>query len=278
MKTKNQTSRRQFLRGAGVALALPWMESSPLFAQDGRVSVTANANKPPIRFAHIFFSNGVEPVHWWAKGQGKDMEFGPGARPLAPIREDLIFLRGLYHQKAFVSTSPHLGRMNLLSGATVSLDPKEIRVGTSFDQVLAQRIGNRTAAPSLALGIEPNELRLEDGLSMIYGSNISWVSPTKPATKEIYPARLFDQLFGDSKGRELDRSILDAVLAEARSLRPKISDGDRKKLDEYLESIRDIEKRIDHAAKEERIEGWHPTLEQANMPRPGSGPRASSAG
>ena len=222
MKTTNRTSRRQFLRGAGVTLALPWLESLPILAQDGHVSVAAKANKPPVRFAHIFFSNGVEPAHWWARGQGREMEFGPGAQPLAPIREDLIFLRGLYHQKAFVSTSPHLGRMNLLSGATVSLDPNEIGVGTSFDQVLAQRIGDRTAIPSLALGIEPNELRMEDGLSMIYGSNISWVSPARPATKEIYPARAFDQLVGDGKGRELDRSVLDAVLADARSLRPKV--------------------------------------------------------
>src|SRR5262245_44669361 len=151
MTTTNQTSRRHFLRGAGVALALPWLESLPCMAQDGRATLAANADKPPIRFAHVFFSNGVEPAHWRAKGEGKDMEFGPGAQRLAPIREDLIFLRGLYHQKAFVSTSPHLGRMNLLSGAAVSLDPKEIRVGTSFDAVLAQRIGDRTDTTSLAL-------------------------------------------------------------------------------------------------------------------------------
>ena len=263
MKSEKRNSRRNFLRGAGVALALPWLESLPVFGQEG------GANKPPVRFAHVYFSNGVEPAHWWAKGSGAAMEFGPAAQPLASIREDLIFLRGLYHQKALVSTSPHLGRMNLLSGATVSLDPKEIRVGTTFDQVLAQRIGSRTAVPSLALGIEPNELRLEDGLSMIYGSSISWVSPTKPATKEIYPARAFDQLVGDGKGRQLDRSILDAVLADARSLQPRVSAGDRRKLDEYLESIRDIEKRIDHAAKEERLEGWRPTLKQPDMPRPG---------
>src|SRR4030095_6581709 len=103
---------------------------------------------------------------------------------------------------------------------------------------------------------------------MTHVSNISWVSPAKPATKEIYPARVFDQLFGDGKGRELDRSILDAVLTEARSLRPKVGANDRKKLDEYLESIRDIEKRLDRAAKEERREGWRPTLKQPNMPRP----------
>ena len=263
MVNLTQTSRRNFLRGAGVALALPWMESRPLLAQDKVVS------KPPVRFAHLYFSNGVEPIHWWAKGSGAAMEFGKAAEPLAPIREDIVFLRGLYHPKAFVSTSPHLGRMNLLSGATVSLDPKEIRVGTSFDQILAARIGNRTAVPSLVLGIEPNELRLEDGLSMIYGSNISWVSPSKPATKEIYPSRTFDQLVGDGSGRKLDRSILDLVLADARSLQPKVSTNDRRKLDEYLESIRDIEKRIDHASKEERLEGWKPSLKQPNLPRPG---------
>lgn len=264
MNNSIHKSRRHFLRGAGVALTLPWLESLPLFAQDGKVM-----NKPPVRFAHLFFSNGIKPSNWWAKGSGATMEFGPAAEPLAQIREDLVFLSGLYHPKAFVSTSPHLGRMNLLSGAQVSLDPNEIRVGTSFDQILAARIGNQTAVPSLVLGIEPNELRLEDGLSMIYGSNISWVSPSKPATKEIYPSRTFDQLVGDPKGRQLDRSILDAVLAEAHSIKPKVSTNDRKKLDEYLESIRDIEKRIDHAAKEERLEGWKPTLKQPNMTRPG---------
>ena len=262
MKTSNQKSRRNFLRGAGVALTLPWMESLPIFAQDNK------ANKPPLRFAYLYFSNGVEPIHWWAKGNGAAIEFGQGAQPLAPIREDLVFVRGLFHQKAFVSTSPHLGRMNLLSGATVSADPNDIRVGTSFDQILAQRIGNQTAVPSLVLGVEPNELRLEDGLSMIYGSSISWTSPTKPATKEIYPSRTFDQLVGDGTGRKLDRSILDIVLADAKSLQPKVNSGDRRKLDEYLESIRDIEKRIDHAAKEERLEGWRPTLKQPNLPRP----------
>ena len=85
------------------------------------------------------------------------------------------------------------------------------------------RSADSTPVPSLVLGIEPNELRLEDGLSMIYGSSISWVSPTKPATKEIYPSRAFDQLVGDGKGRKLDRSILDAVLQERTSLQPKIS-------------------------------------------------------
>ena len=264
------SSRRHFLRGAGVALALPWLESLPLLGAEGAAPVAkAAANKPPLRFATIYFSNGVEPIHWWAKGAGKSMEVGAALEPILPIREDVTFIRGLYNQEAVKSSSPHLGRMpNLLSGATVSLDPAVIRVGTSFDQILAHKVGGQTAVPSLVLGIEPNELRLEDGVSMIYGSCISWATPSKPATKEIYPSRTFDLLVGDGKGRALDRSILDAVLQDSHGLQPKISSTDKVKLDEYLESIRSIEKRIERASKEERIEGWRPSLTKPDMPRP----------
>lgn len=256
-----QSTRRNFLRGAGVALALPWLESRPAAA--------ATTAKPPTRFACVYFSNGVEPAHWWAKGAGASMELGPCLKPLEPYRSDINVLRGLFNQEAVKSSSPHLGRMpNMFSGATVSLDPAVIRVGTSFDQVLAQRIGNQTAIPSLVLGIEPNELRLEDGVSMIYGSAISWATPSRPATKEIYPARTFDLLVGDGSGRPLDRSVLDAVLQDARSLQGRVSGSDKRKLDEYLESIRSIETRIERASKQERLEGWRPTLEKPNMPRP----------
>jgi hypothetical protein len=150
-----KASRREFLRGAGVALALPWLESR---------TAAATAAKPPLRVGVMYFSNGVEPIHWWAKGEGKSMEIGPALEPMKAHLGDFSFLKGLYNQQAFVSTSPHLGRSpNMLSGGTVSLDPNEIRVATSFDQVLSQRIGNQTMVPSLVLGIEPNELRLEDG-------------------------------------------------------------------------------------------------------------------
>jgi uncharacterized protein DUF1552 len=263
--TLRYPSRRHFLRGMGVALALPWMESLPVF---GQAAEAVKTSTPPLRLGIVFFSNGVEPIHWWAKGAGANMELGPAAQPMMPHREDMVFINGLFNQSAFVSTSPHLGRMNLLSGAPVSLNPNEIRVGTSMDQVIASQIGGRTQIPSLVLGIEPNELRLEDGLSMVYGSSLSWVSATKPATKEIYPSRAFDRLVGDGTGRKIDRSILDEVRQDSQSLRPKISHGDNVKLTEYFESIRDIEKRIEKASKEERIEGWRPTLAQPDMPRP----------
>jgi len=264
-QTLRHASRRHFLRSVGVALALPWLESLP-FA--GQAAAAAKTSAPPLRLGVVFFSNGVEPIHWWAKGTGADMQIGPGLLPMMPHREDMLFLKGLYHQAAEASTSPHLGRMNVLSGSPVSLDPKEIRVGTSMDQILASQIGSRTAIPSLVLGIEPNELRLEDGLSMIYGSSVSWISPSKPATKEIYPSRTFDRLVGDGSGRPLDRSILDEVRRDAQSLRPQISRHDSLKLSEYFESIRDIELRIERASKEERVEGWRPSLSEPDMPRP----------
>jgi hypothetical protein len=267
---KSPVSRRGFLRGASLALALPWIETLPLRgAESGKIEIPGDPPKPPVRFACVYFSNGVEPIHWFAKGAGAAMEIGPGLAPMAPFREDMVFVRGLYNQQAVSSKSPHLGRMpNLLSGAWVSTDQSDVRVGQTMDQVLAQQIGKATDIPSLVLGIEPTEMRLEDGLSMIYGSCISWASDTKPATKEIYPARTFDLLFGDGKGRQLDRSILDQVLADARSLKVQIARRDREKLDEYLESIRDIETRIDRASKDGRLEGSRPQALAPGMKRP----------
>jgi hypothetical protein len=261
-------SRRAFLRGAGLALALPWLESLPLRAETGKLARTA-LTRPPIRFACIYFSNGVEPIHWWAKGSGSEMELGPGLAPMTPHREDFVFLRGLFNEQAVAHKSAHLGRIpNLLSGAWVSTDQNDIRVGKTMDQVLADEIGHQTAIPSLVVGIEPTELRLEDGLSMLYGSSISWASATRPATKEIYPSRAFDLIVGDGRGRRLDRSILDQVLDDARRASREVSSADRVKLDEYLESIRDIEVRIDRASADGRLEGWRPTLTRPDMPRP----------
>ena len=108
-------SRRHFLRGLGVALALPWMESLPVF---GPVAAAVKANTPPLRLGIVYFSNGVEPIHWWAKGSGATMELGPGLLPMMPHREDMVFLQGLFNHTAAASTSPHLGRMNVLSGAS----------------------------------------------------------------------------------------------------------------------------------------------------------------
>ncbi|MCR9291980.1 MAG: DUF1552 domain-containing protein [bacterium] len=275
-------ARRSFfkrgLRATGALLTLPWMESlasaeetallQPLSTQDG---------KPPVRFGCVYFSNGVEPEHWWAKkspaaaagGGQQQIQFGPGLAPLQQLADEITFIKGLYNEQAAKHPSPHMGRMaNLLSGAWVSRDQSSIRVGKSMDQVLADEIGRSCEVPSLALGVEPTELRLEDGLSMIYGSCISWASPTKPATKEIYPARVYDLIMGSAGDRLLDRSILDAVVDDARRMQQTVSAADRVKLDEYFDSIRDIENRIDRARREERLEGWQPSATEPTFGRP----------
>ena len=267
---RGDLSRRGFLRGAGVTLALPWLNSLPVrAAETGKRVVGRDNENAPTRFACMFFSNGVEPAHWWAKGTGGGMQVGPALQPMQPFCEDMLFLRGLFNEQARAHKSAHLGRIpNLLSGGWVSTDQNDIRCGTTMDQVLAREIGHHTPLKSLVLGIEPTELRLEDGLSMLYGSCISWTSDTKPATKEIYPARVFDLLVGDVKGRRVDLSVLDHVLADATSLRGQLAVADRQKLDEYLESIRDIETRIDQATRDRRLEGWRSTLSEPDMPRP----------
>ena len=200
------------------------------------------------------------------------MTLGQGLSPLQAYQEDIVFLKGLFNQQAVDHPSPHLGRVpNLLSGAWVSSDQNVIRVGQSMDQRLAKTIGRHTAIPSLVLGIEPTEMRLEDGLSMLYGSCISWETDTKPAMKEIYPARVFDLLVGDGTGRPLDRSVLDQTRQDAQSVRSKLNPSDRVKLDQYLDSIRSIETRIERAASEESLEGWQPTLRTPSMQRPEKG-------
>lgn len=263
-------SRRNFLRGASATLALPWMESIPTFGlETGKRLSSGVRTTAPVRFGCLFFSNGVEPEHWWARKTGPTMEIGPGLSPMAPFTRDFSFLRGLYNQKAVEHDSAHLGRTpNLLSGAWVSKDQSEIRVGQTMDQLMAKQLGRESPIPSLIVGIEPTELRLEDGLSMLYGSNISWTTDTKPAMKEIYPARVFDLLVGNADDRELDRSVLDEVLEDANQLSRRINHADREKLSDYLDSIRDIETRLDHATRNQQLEGWRPSISEANMARP----------
>lgn len=257
--------RRGFLRtcvaGSASSVALPWLES--IAARE------SGSDQPPTRFGCFFFSNGVEPEHWWAKKHASGVQYGPGLAPLQAHATDISFIKGLFNEQAAIHPSPHMGRMaNLLSGAWISQDQSEIRAGQSMDQVLAKEIGRQTSLPSLAVGVEPTELRLEDGMSMIYGSCISWVSDTKPATKEIYPARVYDLIVGNRGDRSLDRSILDAVLGDAGDLRRKLSADDRVRLDEYFESIRDIEVRIDRAKKGNELEGWRPSIDQPTFARP----------
>src|SRR5215472_16247797 len=264
----HQFSRRTFLRGLGVTMALPWMESLNVWG-DTPSSVVKQASEAPVRLAVVFSGNGFHSKEWWAKGEGKDMELGQVLTPLNDFREKLLFLRGLYNDEAQKGNIHSSQTGNLLSGAPLA-SGGDIRSGTSVDQLLAQRYGHSTKVPSLVLGCEKSNPSVHKNYSMLYSSHISWSSPTTPTPLEIYPALAFDRLFKDdvSKG---DQSVLDAVLSDAASVRRGISTGDQRKLDEYLDSVRDVEQRIDQAGKKGELQGWRPSLEKPNIPRPADG-------
>lgn len=261
-------SRRAFLRGVGVTMALPWLESMTVWGDD-RPSAHEPSSQPPVRFACLFAGNGFHRNEWWAKGEGKQMELGKVLAPLAPHREKLLFLRGLFNEEALIGGIHSCQTGNLLTGAHLA-PGGEIRSGVSCDQLLAQRLKGQTKVPSLVLGCEPPIAAIHKNYSMVYSSHISWSSATAPTPLEIYPALAFDRLFRDELGKA-DKSVLDAVADDARGFRGKVSKADQRRLDEYLSSVREVERSIEQAGQAGRLQGWRPTLAGPDMPRPADG-------
>src|SRR5258708_3612518 len=237
----HQFSRRAFLRGIGVSMALPWMESLTVWGDTPPAGVKP-ASEAPVRLAVLFSGNGFHSKEWWAKGEGKQMELGKVLAPLTDFREKMLFVRGLYNEEATKGNIHSSQTGNLLSGAPLA-SGGEIRSGTSIDQLMAQTYGRSTKVPSLVLGCEKSNPSVHKNYSMLYSSHISWSSPTTPTPPEIYPALAFDRLFKDEVQKG-DKSVLDAVLADASDFRRKISPSDQKKLDKYLNSVREVHNRI----------------------------------
>ncbi|MFO1005522.1 MAG: DUF1552 domain-containing protein [Planctomycetaceae bacterium] len=261
-------SRRTFLRGVGVSMALPWMESIPVWG-DEITSTAQSSSEAPVRMAVLFSGNGYHSKEWWAKGEGKGLELGQVLAPLTDFREKLLFVQGLYNVEATKGNIHSSQTGNLLSGAPLA-SGGEIKSGTSVDQLLAQTYGRTTKVPSLVLGCEAANPSVHKNYSMLYSSHISWSSPTSPTPLELYPALAFDRLFKDEVQKG-DKSVLDSVLEDAGDLRRQISFADQLKLDEYLDSVRDVEQRIDQAGKKGELQGWRPTLDKPNIPRPADG-------
>ncbi|NBO92781.1 MAG: DUF1552 domain-containing protein [Planctomycetia bacterium] len=258
--------RRTFLQGLGVTMALPWLESVPVWGDD---KPKGASSEPPVRFACLFSGNGFHSKEWWAKGEGAKMELGKVLEPFAPVREKLLFIRGLYNEEALIGGIHSCQTGNLLTGSRLA-PGGEIRSGISCDQVVAERNKEQTKVPSLVLGCEPSIAAIHKNYSMIYSSHISWSSPTTPTPLELYPALAFDRLFRDEVGKA-DKSVLDAVMDDARGLRRSVSAADQRRLDEYLSSVREVEQRIAQAGKAGRLQGWHPTLTKPDMKRPADG-------
>ncbi len=265
--TNHRFSRRTMLRGLGVSMALPWLESIPVWGDEP--ADARGSSEAPLRLAVLFAGNGFHGKEWWAKGSGKNMELGGVLAPLAEFREKMLFIKGLYNEQATKGNIHSSQTGNLLSGAPLA-SGGEIRSGTSVDQLLASTYGRSTKVPSLVLGCEKSNPSVHKNYSMLYSSHISWSSPTTPTPLELYPALAFDRLFKDEV-RKGDESVLDAVLEEANDVRRRVSTTDRLKLDEYLESVRDVERRIEGAGKRGELQGRRPALEKPAAPRPPEG-------
>jgi hypothetical protein len=259
-------TRRTLLRGLGVTVALPWLESLAVWGDDV-------AAAPPQRFAALFMGNGINPKHWSATGSGADMQLSKSLEPLASLRPRLNVISGLFNKSA-TGVGIHPGQTgNILSGAALQKGAV-LRGGVSVDQALAARFADDTVQPSLVLGCEqPITGYHETNFSMAYSSHISWQDANSPVPMEVYPSLAFDSLF-DNQGSRRTLSILDRVKDQAAALNREVSHADKAKLDEYLSSVREVEKRVEgtRAAKDRADDKARDRGRPAfTMPRPDNG-------
>ena len=246
MKASHSTiSRRTLLQGIGVTMALPWLESLPVWGAEPATAAM------PKRFAALFMGNGISPKNWWAKGAGPSMELSKSLEPLASLRPKLNVVSGLFNKHA-TGVGIHPGQTgNILSGAALQKGAV-LHGGVSVDQVLAAKLGEETAQPSLVLGCEqPITGYHESNFSMAYSSHISWQDANSPVPMEVYPSLAFDSLFDNQSSRRT-LSILDRVKEQAASLNRQVSHADQAKIDEYLTSVREVEKRVIRTRSAER--------------------------
>ncbi len=262
-------SRRQFLRGLGACVALPVFESALRPVASAATAATGTglgvtATGAPLRMAFVYFPNGAHQKYWWPEGAGADFTLAKTMQPLAPLKSSIQVLGGLDHKNASAGNdgAGDHARANatFLTGARArKTDSADIRVGISVDQIAAQRVGHLTRFPSLELSCDAirKSGRCDSGYSCAYQYNLSWASPTTPMAPESNPRLVFERLFGAGAPGErqknfqlrqaTQKSLLDFVLDDARSLQRQLGRNDQQKLDEYLTGVREIEQRIQRA-------------------------------
>ncbi len=252
--TNRALPRRTFLRGLGTTLALPFLESMlPARARAGTKSVL------PTRFVGAFIPHGGAPGYYVPKSSEPGFAFPYIYEPLQPFRKQVVLTAGMWSQSS--ENPPGVtGADHFVAAAYLTaVKPKktagaDIHVGTSVDQVIASQIGRDTLLPSLQLATEDpgsNSSSCGEGYSCIYTNTISWESPTRPLPMEINPQTVFERMFGDGSSpsvraerREREASILDSVTGSIGELMPQVPHTDRVRLEEYLDDVREIERRL----------------------------------
>jgi hypothetical protein len=275
--TKKHLDRRTVLRSMGAALALPFLDAmAPAFAQ-----LRGNQAKP-VRLGFVYVPNGIIASAWNPSGEGAGFEFNTTMKALEPFREHTLVLSGLAQIKG--RSFGDGGGDHARAGATwlTGVHPKktegaDLHAEISADQVAARQLGNQTQFASLEIGVEAPSLAggCDSGYSCAYTNTVSWRSPTTPNPMEVNPRVLFERLFGDGdstdaasrlEGFREQRSILDFVTGSVNRLETKLGPGDRRKLAEYLDAIRDIERRI------QKAEEQNASMTMPAMERPASAP------
>lgn len=257
MKTR-PISRRTMLKGIGATLALPLLDAMRPFS-----AVAGQTTQHPVRMAILYMANGVNPNAWTPPSPGCDFLLSPILSPLEAHKRDLLIFSELWNAASNTGDGHYVKTGGFLTGTTITRTTGEnLRSnGVSMDQVCAQRIGNFTPLPSLELGIEPPATGVDAnvGYTQLYGAHIAWSTPVTPLAKEINPRSAFDRVFrpraepGDRAANAArEKSVLDLVLDDARKLQARLGNADRERLDEYLESVRSVERRIEFDAHRQR--------------------------
>ncbi|MBI1839966.1 MAG: DUF1552 domain-containing protein [Verrucomicrobia bacterium] len=257
-----QWPRRAFLKGLGTALFLPALESiSPIASR-----AAASGAPPPRRTAFVYVPNGANMPDWTPKGLGRDAEFPMILEPLKPHQKDLLVLSGLAQDKGRANGDGAGDHARASASFLTASQPRktqgaDIRVGVSVDQLIAQQIGQQTRLPSLELGCDRGQMsgNCDSGYSCAYSFNIAWKTPSTPLPPETNPRQVFNRLFGnglpgdiakrDAKQSLYHKSILDFVMDDARRMQTRLGATDRRKLEEYLTSVRELEQRIERAER-----------------------------
>jgi hypothetical protein len=258
--TKKHLSRRTFLRGAGVTVALPFLESMV----PAQTPLGKTAASPKSRLTSIYIPHGATMDHWTPSKEGTGFEFSEILKPLEPFRDYVNVISGLCHPQAGPTDGEDSGGAldhnravaTFLTGAHPKKSAQS-QVGISMDQVIAEKVGQDTPLPSIELSIEESSLGSDTGFSGAYRNAMSWKSPTVPLPMEHSPQIVFERLFGDGSTdaqrkarRQQSVSLLDSVLNEVAGLQKELPAADRSRLNQYLEEVREIERRIEKAAKQ----------------------------
>jgi hypothetical protein len=257
--TKKHISRRAVLRGAGVALALPFLEAM-LPAQTPLAKIAA---LPKTRFSAVFFPHGMAPGYWVPKTEGAGYQFPFIMQPLEPLRDRVVILSGLHSRSAEppagVTGSDHfVAAAYLCATKPRKTTGADVQVNTTIDQLIAEKIGQETLLPSLQLAVEDPGASSScgEGYSCAYTNSISWSSPNKPLPMELNPQVVFERLFGDGSDRaqravrrQQQQSVIDMVVKSLSRLQKEVGPSDRARLDQYAEDIREIERRLALTAK-----------------------------